>query len=679
MFGRLTLDSIPYHEPIIIITLAIVALVGLAVVVAVTKAGKWQYLWNEWFTSVDHKKLGFMYIAVAMLMLVRGFADAVMMRSQQLLSSAGEAGYLPPHHYDQIFTAHGVIMIFFVAMPLVIGLMNIIVPLQIGARDVAFPYLNNLSFWLFVVGVILTNMSLGLGEFGRTGWLAYPPLSGIEASPGVGVDYWIWALQISGVGTTLTGVNFFATILRMRTPSMPMMKMPVFTWASLCANILIIISFPILTVTIALLTLDRYLGMHFFTNDLGGNVMMYVNLIWAWGHPEVYILVLPIFGVFSEVTATFSRKKLFGYTSLVWATIVITILAFVVWLHHFFTMGSGANVNAFFGIATMIISIPTGVKIFNWLFTMYKGRIRFTTPMMWTVGFLITFTVGGMTGVLMAVPGADFVLHNSVFLIAHFHNVIIGGVVFGCFAAITYWFPKATGFTMNETWGKRAFYLWIVGFLMAFLPLYALGFMGMTRRLSQDINPEYFPLLAVAAAGTVVIALGVLSQFIQIYVSIRDREQNRDLTGDPWGGRTLEWATSSPPPFYNFAHLPKGDVLDAFWYQKQSGEFDPMKEVEYERIHMPKNTATGIYVSAWALVFGFAMIWYIWWLAAASFVGIVVTCIQHSYNEDVDYYVEVEEIKAIEAERRAQLEEAKNTTTVTENDKKDDLEVTYAS
>ncbi|MEF1213506.1 cbb3-type cytochrome c oxidase subunit I, partial [Vibrio alginolyticus] len=294
------LDSVPFHEPIIVITLAVVALVGLAVVYAVTKAGKWQYLWNEWFTSVDHKKLGFMYIAVAMVMLVRGFADAVMMRSQQLLSSAGEAGYLPPHHYDQIFTAHGVIMIFFVAMPLVIGLMNIIVPLQIGARDVAFPYLNNLSFWLFVVGVILTNMSLGLGEFGRTGWLAYPPLSGIEASPGVGVDYWIWALQISGVGTTLTGVNFFATILRMRTPSMPMMKMPVFTWASLCANILIIISFPILTVTIALLTLDRYLGMHFFTNDLGGNVMMYVNLIWAWGHPEVYILILPIFGVFSE-------------------------------------------------------------------------------------------------------------------------------------------------------------------------------------------------------------------------------------------------------------------------------------------------------------------------------------------------------------------------------------------
>ena len=675
MFGRLTLESVPYHEPIVMVTLAVIAIVGLAVVALITRMGKWQYLWNEWFTSVDHKKLGFMYIAVAMIMLIRGFADAVMMRSQQALSAAGEAGYLPQHHYDQIFTAHGVIMIFFVAMPLVIGLMNIVIPLQIGARDVAFPYLNNLSFWLFVVGVILTNMSLGLGEFARTGWLAYPPLSGIQASPGVGVDYWIWALQISGVGTTLTGVNFFVTILRMRAPTMPMMKMPVFTWASLCANILIIISFPILTVTIALLTLDRYLGFHFFTNDMGGNMMMYVNLIWAWGHPEVYILVLPVFGVFSEVTATFSRKKLFGYTSLVWATIVITILAFIVWLHHFFTMGGGANVNAFFGIATMIISIPTGVKIFNWLFTMYKGRIQFTTPMMWTVGFLISFSIGGMTGVLMAVPGADFVLHNSVFLIAHFHNVIIGGVVFGCFAAITYWFPKATGFTLNETWGRRAFWFWLIGFILAFLPLYALGFMGMTRRISQDINPEYFPFLAVAAFGTALVAVGVLCQFVQFYVSIRDREQNQDVTGDPWDGRTLEWATSSPPPFYNFAIIPKGDELDAFWYQKERGEHDINKEVEYERIHMPKNTPTGMYVSFWSLLLGVGMIWYIWWLAIIGIAGCIITSIWHSFNDDVDYYVEVDEIKAIEQAHRDRVAKALAEKQESENK---DAEVNYA-
>lgn len=456
-----------------------------------------------------------MYIIVAMVMLLRGFADAIMMRSQQALASAGEAGFLPPHHYDQIFTAHGVIMIFFMAMPFVVGLMNVVVPLQIGARDVAFPFLNSLSFWFFVVGVVLINISLGVGEFAQTGWLAYPPLSGKEYSPGVGVDYWIWSLQISGLGTLLTGVNFFATILKMRAPGMPMMKMPVFTWAALCTNVLIIVSFPILTVTIALLTLDRYLGTHFFTNDMGGNMMMYINLIWAWGHPEVYILVLPVFGVFSEVTATFSRKRLFGYTSLVWATIAITVLSFIVWLHHFFTMGSGANVNAFFGIATMIISIPTGVKIFNWLFTMYQGRIKLNSAMLWTVGFIITFSVGGMTGVLLAVPGANFVLHNSLFLIAHFHNVIIGGVVFGCFAGLTYWFPKSFGFTLNEKWGIRAFWFWIIGFFTAFMPLYALGFMGMTRRISQNINPEFHPLLLVAAGGAALIACGILCQLIR--------------------------------------------------------------------------------------------------------------------------------------------------------------------
>lgn len=548
MFGKLTLDAIPYHEPIIMVTIAGIILGGLAVAGLITYFGKWQYLWKEWLTSVDHKRLGIMYLILGMVMLLRGFADAVMMRTQQVMASAGGEGILPPHHYDQIFTAHGVIMIFFVAMPLVIGLMNIVVPLQIGARDVAFPFLNNLSFWFTAAAVVLINVSLGVGEFAQTGWLAYPPLSGLEFSPGVGVDYWIWSLQISGLGTLLTGVNFFATIIKMRAPGMTMMRLPVFTWTALCANVLIIASFPILTVTIALLTADRYLGTHFFTNDMGGNMMMYINLIWAWGHPEVYILVLPVFGIFSEVVATFCKKKLFGYTSLVWATIAITVLSFIVWLHHFFTMGSGANVNAFFGITTMIISIPTGVKIFNWLFTMYRGRIEFTSPMLWTVGFIITFTVGGMTGVLLSVPAANFVLHNSLFLIAHFHNVIIGGVVFGCFAGITYWFPKAFGFKLDDTWGKRAFWCWITGFFVAFMPLYVLGFMGMTRRVSQNIDPEFHGWLVVAACGAGLIALGVLCQVIQIVVSIRDREKNRDLTGDPWGGRTLEWSTSSPPP-----------------------------------------------------------------------------------------------------------------------------------
>ncbi|MDM5069618.1 cytochrome o ubiquinol oxidase subunit I [Aeromonas salmonicida] len=654
MFGKLTLDAIPYHEPIIMVTVAGIILGGLGIAGLITYFGKWQYLWKEWFTSVDHKRLGVMYLILGMIMLLRGFADAVMMRTQQVMASAGGDGILPPHHYDQIFTAHGVIMIFFVAMPLVIALMNIVVPLQIGARDVAFPFLNNISFWFTAAAVVLINVSLAVGEFAQTGWLAYPPLSGLEYSPGVGVDYWIWSLQISGLGTLLTGVNFFATIIKMRAPGMTMMRLPVFTWTALCANILIIASFPILTVTVALLTADRYLGTHFFTNDMGGNMMMYINLIWAWGHPEVYILVLPVFGIFSEVVATFCKKKLFGYTSLVWATIAITVLSFIVWLHHFFTMGSGANVNAFFGITTMIISIPTGVKIFNWLFTMYRGRIEFTSPMLWTIGFIITFTIGGMTGVLLSVPAANFVLHNSLFLIAHFHNVIIGGVVFGCFAGITYWFPKAFGFTLDETWGKRSFWFWIVGFFVAFMPLYVLGFMGMTRRVSQQLDPAFHPWLVVAAVGAGLIAIGVLCQVIQVVVSIRDREKNRDLTGDPWGGRTLEWATSSPPPFYNFAIEPTITGLDAFWEAKQNGTAYQQPK-QYAPIHMPKNTGAGVIIAGFSALFGFAMIWHIWWMAIAAFVAMIATWIIHSFNDDVDYYVQVDEIERIEGQHFANI------------------------
>lgn len=598
-----------------------------------------------------------MYIIVAMVMLLRGFADAIMMRLQLMLASGGSEGFLNAHHYDQIFTAHGVIMIFFMAMPFMVGLMNIVVPLQIGARDVAFPFLNSLSFWLFIVGVALMNISLGVGEFAQTGWLAYPPLSGHQYSPGVGVDYWIWSLQISGIGTLLTGVNFFVTILKMRAPGMSMMKMPVFTWTALCSNVLIIAAFPILTVTIALLTLDRYLGTHFFTNDLGGNQMMYVNLIWAWGHPEVYILILPAFGIFSEVVATFCKKRLFGYTSLVWATVAITILSFIVWLHHFFTMGAGANVNAFFGIATMVISIPTGVKIFNWLFTMYQGRVQFTTPILWTLGFLVTFTVGGMTGVLLAVPGANFVLHNSLFLIAHFHNVIIGGVVFGYLAGFNYWFPKAMGFTLNEKLGKAAFWFWITGFFGAFLPLYALGFMGMTRRLSQDINPEYHSMLLIAVGGAVLILIGIMCQLLQLVVSIKDRNKNRDLTGDPWGGRTLEWATSSPPPFYNFAEIPVVSERDAFWDMKEKGTAYK-RPAKYTEIHMPKNTGAGVIISLFSLIMGFALIWYIWWLAIVGFVGVIATWITYSFNKDVDYYVPADVVKKTEDEHFAKMNQA---------------------
>lgn len=646
MLGKLTLDAVPFHEPIIMFTVIMIIIGSVSILALITYLGKWKWLWKDWLTSVDHKKIAIMYLIVATVMLLRGFADAIMMRSQQAIASTGETGFLPPHHYDQIFTAHGVIMIFFMAMPLVVGLMNIVVPLQIGARDVAFPFLNSLSFWLLVAGVVLINLSLGIGEFAQTGWLAYPPLSGKEYSHGVGVDYWIWSLQISGLGTLLTGINFVSTIIKMRAPGMQLMKMPVFTWTALCANVLIIVAFPILTVTIALLTLDRYLGTHFFTNDMGGNMMMYINLIWAWGHPEVYILVLPVFGIFSEVTATFSKKRLFGYTSLVWATIVITLLSFIVWLHHFFTMGSGANVNAFFGIATMVIAIPTGVKIFNWLFTMYKGRVEFNSIMLWTIGFIITFSIGGMTGVLLAVPGANFVLHNSLFLIAHFHNVIIGGVVFGCFAGITYWFPKLFGFRLEEKWGIRAFWCWIIGFFIAFMPLYALGFMGMTRRISQNINPEFHFLLLVAACGALLIGCGILCQLIQVFVSVRNREQNRDLLGDPWDARTLEWSTSSPPPFYNFAVIPCIYDRDAFWSMKEKGEAYKKPE-KYAPIYMPKNTNVAVIIAGFSLILGFAMIWNIWWMAMTALIGIIVTWISKSFDEAVDYYVKANDIEQI--------------------------------
>ncbi|HEY0333737.1 MAG TPA: cytochrome o ubiquinol oxidase subunit I [Stenotrophomonas sp.] len=657
MLGKLTLEAIPYHEPIIMVTLGAVAVLGIALVAVLTKYKVWGWLWRDWFTSVDHKKIGVMYIFVALIMLLRGFADAIMMRTQQALVAGGSPeGILPPHHYDQIFTAHGVIMIFFMAMPMMTGLINLVVPLQIGARDVAFPFLNSLSFWLFVSGVVLINLSLGVGEFAQTGWLAYPPLSGLEFSPGVGVDYYIWALQIAGLGTLLTGINFFVTIMRMRAPGMTLMRMPIFTWTALITNILIIAAFPILTVALALLGADRYLGTHFFTNDGGGNAMMYINLIWIWGHPEVYILVLPAFGIYSEVIATFSRKRLFGYTSMVYATACIGVLSFIVWLHHFFTMGAGANVNAFFGITTMIISIPTGVKIFNWLFTMFRGRVHFTSPVMWTIGFIITFVIAGMTGVMMAIPAVSFVLHNSLFLIAHFHNAIIGGAVFGYLAGLTYWFPKAFGFKLNEKIGKASFWCWIIGFFVTFTPLYVLGFMGMTRRLNTFSNPEWVPYLYVAAFGALIIGTGIFLNVAQILVSVFQRKKNLDQTGDPWDGRTLEWSTSSPAPFYNFAHLPHVDDRDQFWEDKQKGK-GWVRADRYEDIHMPRNTAAGFWIGAFSIVLGFALVWHIWWLAVVGLVGMIGSFIVRTFDNDIDYYVPAAEVERIENERFALLDQ----------------------
>ena len=661
MFGKLTLSAIPYNVPIVMGAVGGSLLGALVVIGLITYYGKWSYLWKEWLTSVDHKRIGVMYIVLALVMLLRGFADAIMMRTQQAVAFGPNHGYLPPEHYQQIFSAHGTIMILFMAMPFIVGLMNIVVPLQIGARDVAFPFMNSVSLWLTVISAMLIMVSLGIGDFSRAGWTGYPPLSGLNFSPDSGVDYWIWSIQLSGLGTLMTGINFTTTILRMRAPGMTMMRMPVFTWAILCTSILIILAFPVLTVTLGLLSLDRYMGMHFFTNGMGGNMMMYANLFWIWGHPEVYIVILPAFGVFSEVVATMCGKKLFGYATMVWATAAITVLSFTVWLHHFFTMGSNANVNAVFGIATMLIAIPTGVKIFNWLFTMYRGRVRFDTPMLWTLSFLVTFVIGGMTGVMLAIPGADYVLHNSEFLVAHFHNVLIPGTLFGMFAGYAYWFPKAFGFALDEKWGKRAFWAWSIGFYVAFMPLYVLGFLGMPRRLDHYTNPAWHPWLVLAEVGAVLILFGIIFQAIQLFVSIRDRNKTRDLSGDHWqNGRTLEWATASPPPFYNFAHIPVVQARDEFMDRKEKGTAYE-RPTEYEDIHMPKNTGAGFAIGVFAFVLGFALIWYIWWLAAVSALGILGTLIARALNDDVDYYVPADEVRRIEEQRYAQLAEAQET------------------
>jgi cytochrome o ubiquinol oxidase subunit 1 len=643
--GRLTLDALN-QDMIEHVAGVMMGVSGLAVMVLLTYLRRWKWLWTEWLTTVDHKKIGMMYLIVTGIMLVKGFIDAMMMRAQQAIAVGDSFGYLTAEHFQQVFSAHGATMIFFVGMGLVFGLMNLMIPLQIGARDVAFPFLNSVGFWLFAVGAIFINLSLVIGKFSAAGWLGYPPLTSLEYSPGVGVDYWIWLIQISGIGTTLGGINFLVTIFKMRCPGMTLMKMPLFTWSGLATMVLVIFAFPILTATLGLLSLDRLVGSHFFSADHGGNPMMFVNLIWAWGHPEVYILVLPAFGIFSEVVAVFAQKRLFGYASMVWAIVAITFLSFIVWLHHFFTMGAGANVNAFFGFMTMLIAIPTGVKIFNWLFTKYQGRILFFTPMIWFVGFVIMFTIGGMTGVLMSVPPADFQVHNSLFLIAHFHSMIVPGVVFAFFAGWSYWFPKITGFMLNERLGRYAVWCWMVGFFLAFMPLYLLGLMGATRRLDHyEAISGWQPLFIVACVGAVVIALGVGVQVLQLLVSFKQRKETMALARDPWNGRTLEWSIPSPPPVYNFAVIPEVHERDAFWAMKQKGT---MPKPHYEDIHMPKNSPIGLFIGIFSFFFGFGIVWYMTWLAILGFIGAVTCMIVRLSGKDQEYTISAAEVERME-------------------------------
>jgi cytochrome o ubiquinol oxidase subunit 1 len=653
IFGKLTWSALP-HEWFTIDGTIFIALMLLAVVLYLIRIKKLGWFVREWLTSTDPKKIGIMYIVVAILMLVRGLLDAGMLWLHQIMSVGNSYGYLTPEHFQEIFTAHGVIMVFFVTMGFLAGLWNFILPLQIGARDVAYPLINTLSFWLYVAGVVLVDMFFMFGgHFSGAGWLAQPPLSGIEFSPGVGVDYWIWSLQISGLGTLLAGVNFMVTILKMRAPGMTLMKMPMFVWTALCSQVLILSTFPILTIALLLLSLDRIMGMHFFTSSHGGNPMLYTNLIWSWGHPEVYILMIPAFGVYSEVVSVFSQKKLFGYKSLVTGAIVITFFSMVVWLHHFFTMGAGANVNAFFGIMTAIIAIPTSVQIYNWLGTMYKGKIILHSAMLWFLGFLFTFTLGGITGVLLGVPAADFQLHNSLFLVAHFHNMAIGGAMFGIFAAISYWFPKFTGFKLNERLGKLAFWTWLVGFALSFVPLYILGLMGAARRMDHyDASLGWQGLFIVSGLGFLVICSAIAIQVWQLVVSIRDRKQNLDTTGDPWNGRTLEWATTSPPPFYNFAVIPQVTGKDAWWEMKEKKRVEGVgHRVEYKDIEMPKNTPMGIYIAGFCFLVGFGMVWHMWWLAIVGVLGSIICLVIYSMDENTEYVITALELEEMEKQK----------------------------
>lgn len=670
VLGKMTIDSLdflkvflePFDLNIAILSAAAWAVIlgGIAVFALLTWMGWWKPLWTNWFLTVDHKKIGIMYIVMAFIMLLRGVAEGAVMRAQQADGLHG--GFLSSDHYAQLFSTHGTIMIFFMLMPFLTGLMNIVVPLQIGARDVSFPMLNSASLGLTIAGGVLVMVSLVFGEFTTGGWTAYPPYTGVAFQPGVGPDYWLWSVTLSGIGATLTGMNFVVTIYKERAPGMTFMRMPMFTWTALCTAILMVFAMPPLTVASAMLMLDRYLDFHFFTNDLGGNMMNYANLFWLFGHPEVYILVLPAFGVFSEVTATFSGKRLYGYATLVAATMVIAILSFTVWLHHFFTMGQDANVNAAFGIATMLIGIPTGVKIYDWMATMYRGRVRFTVPMVFTINFMVLFVLGGLTGIILANPSIDFQTHNTLFLVAHFHNVMIPGVFFGMLAGYNYWFPKLFGFRLNDFWGYVSAWCWTIGFSMVFFPLYVVGLMGMTRRTVSYTDPGYLPWMLISGVGAMIVSCGILALCYQLYVSIRDREQLRDIGGDPWNARTLEWATPSPVPDYNFAVIPHIHAREAFAVAKEAG-VGYQTPSRYCDIHLPGNTMIGVVMAVFGSSFGFGMVWHMWWMALGSLAVILVALIARALRGD--RHPHTVPAAGIEAEHSAWLKKVRTITPVT--------------
>ncbi len=629
---------------------------AIAVVVLLTWFRWWKPLFNDWLTSVDAKKIGIMYIALATVMFARGVIEGFVMRTHQATAlgnlASPEGGLVAPGHFAQLFSTHGTIMIFFVAMPLLIGLINFVLPLQIGARDMAFPVLNQVSLGFTAVGAALVMISLLIGQFGTGGWTMYPPYTGIEYSPGEGVDYWLWAIMISGVGSTLTGMNFAVTIFKKRAPGMHMMRMPLFCWTSLCVAIILVYAMPPLTVSSAMLLLDRYAGFHFFTNEAGGNMMNYINIFWMFGHPEVYILVLPAFGVFSEISSTYSGKKLYGYTSLVIASMCIAFISFTVWLHHFFTMGQSTSVNIAFGIATMVIGVPTGVKIYDWMATLWRGRVRMTAPIIYLTGFFILFVIGGLTGIILANPSIDYQVHNSLFLVAHFHNVIIPGVLYGMLAGIHYWFPKAFGYRLDEDWGRRTAWLFIAGFFFTFMPLYVLGLMGMPRRSPTFQNPDFLPWMYIAALGGCLMMAALASFVWTFWTSYWNREKLAVPGGDPWNGNSLEWATPAPVPEWNFPRIPVVTARDEWAVLKRSGSAWKAPET-YVDIELPAHTWHGLILAAGSFLMSFAMVWHIWWLALVGLISVPVMLFIRSLREIKPIIIPAAEV---EAEHRAYLE-----------------------
>lgn len=655
LLGNLTFTSLPFvtawRDPSVSEIIgacagAVVVLGAIFGVALITWLKAWRYLWKEWLTSLDHKKIGIMYVILAFIMLSRALIEAVLIRVQQSVA-VNAPGVVEPGHFAQLFSTHGSIMIFFMAMPFLTGLINYVVPLQIGARDVAFPLLNSITLWLTAGGAGLMMVSLVVGKFSTGGWSGYPPYTEMAYSGGVGPDYWIWAVTLSSLGSLLVGINIAVTIYKLRSPGMTWMRLPLFCWTSLCAAIMMIFAIPPLTVATLLLAADRYMGMHFFTDDLGGNMMNYVNLFWLFGHPEIYILILPAFGVYSEVVSAFSSKELYGYISLVVATMAIAVLSFTVWLHHFFTMGQSPNINAVFGIATMAIGIPTGVKIYNWIWTMFRGEVRFTPPMLFSIAFMLTFVIGGATGIILATPPLDYMVHNTLFLVAHFHNMLIPGLLYGMLAGYQYWFPKAFGFRLSERWGKISVACWVLGFYLAFMPLYVLGAAGMARRTQEIFEPSFRPWLDVALVGAFVLFTGLATLFVQLWVSVRDRDANRVPVGDPWDARSLEWSTSSPPPEYNFATIPHVSKRDTFYWRKRNHGAYHIAD-HYRNIVLPRNSRTGVVIGVAAAVCSFGLVWHIWWLAAFGMLVVFLAVIGRSFARDVDRIVPAAEVERID-------------------------------